>query len=182
MTLDDSACIRSARRSPRFSTGPGSLLVFRLITGLGVGGEWAVGHALLAESSPQRMRGRASALLQAGEPVGVGLAAVVGLLVAPLIGWRAVFLVSSASALIALRGAPAPARVAPVGPRSTSERLSPVAALRLLARGRPGGVPGQGLRARRLQARHLLDLLHLAAQVPAERDGTSRSAARRCGS
>ncbi|HSD67117.1 MAG TPA: MFS transporter, partial [Vicinamibacteria bacterium] len=48
-----------------FATGPLTLLLFRLVTGLGVGGEWAVGHALLAESSPQRMRGRASALLQA---------------------------------------------------------------------------------------------------------------------
>jgi len=85
-----------------FATGPTSLLLCRLVTGLGVGGEWAVGHALLAEWSPSGMRGRASALLQAGEPVGVGLAAVVGLLGAPLIGWRNVFLLSSASAAIAL--------------------------------------------------------------------------------
>jgi MFS family permease len=83
------------------ASGPWSLLAFRLLTGLGVGGEWAVGHALLAESSPGHMRGRAAAYLQAGEPVGVGLAAVIGLLVTPLIGWRMVFLVSSASALIA---------------------------------------------------------------------------------
>jgi MFS family permease len=83
------------------SVGPLTLLAFRLLTGLGVGGEWAVGHALLAESTPTRMRGRASAFLQAGEPVGVGLAAVTGLLVSPWIGWRAVFLVSSASAALA---------------------------------------------------------------------------------
>ena len=85
-----------------FAVGPTSLLFCRLVTGLGVGGEWAVGHALLAEWSPSGMRGRASALLQAGEPVGVGLAAVVGLLGAPLLGWRNVFLLSSASAGIAL--------------------------------------------------------------------------------
>ncbi|MCK7488902.1 MAG: MFS transporter [Anaerotruncus sp.] len=84
-----------------FATGFWSVLGFRLLTGLGVGGEWAVGHALLAESTPQAMRGRASALLQAGEPMGVGLAAVMGFLVAPVIGWRLVFFVSSASALIA---------------------------------------------------------------------------------
>jgi len=84
-----------------FSSGPWSLLAFRLLTGLGVGGEWAVGHALLAESSPGHMRGRAAAYLQAGEPVGVGLAAIVGLLLTPLVGWRMVFLISSASALIA---------------------------------------------------------------------------------
>ncbi len=84
-----------------FATGFWSILGFRLLTGLGVGGEWAVGHALLAESTPKHMRGRASALLQAGEPMGVGLAAIMGFLVAPVIGWRAVFFVSAASALIA---------------------------------------------------------------------------------
>jgi MFS family permease len=85
-----------------FATGPVTLLACRVITGLGVGGEWAVGHALVAESVPPRMRGRAAALLQAGEPIGVGLAAVVGLLATPFLGWRAVFLVSSLSAGIAL--------------------------------------------------------------------------------
>lgn len=85
-----------------FATGPATLVLFRLITGLGVGGEWAVGHALLAESSPARMRGRASALLQAGEPVGVALAALTGFLLAPILGWRAVFLLSSCSALVAV--------------------------------------------------------------------------------
>ena len=64
---------------------------------------------------PPRMRGRASAMLQAGEPMGVGLAALVGFLLAPIIGWRAVFLVSSASALMALDRPPAPARVEAVG-------------------------------------------------------------------
>ena len=51
-----------------FSTGPVTLLIFRLLTGLGVGGEWAVGHALVQEASPSHMRGRAAAFLQAGEP------------------------------------------------------------------------------------------------------------------
>jgi MFS family permease len=115
-----------------FANGPGTLLLFRFLTGLGVGGEWAVGHALLAESVPLRMRGRAAALLQAGEPVGVGLAAVVGLLVTPLLGWRAVFLLSSLSAVIALL-------VRKQLPESSlwekhEEKLSPAAALGLLGR------------------------------------------------
>jgi MFS family permease len=115
------------------ATGPVSLLVFRLVTGLGVGGEWAVGHALLAESVPPRMRGRAAALLQAGEPIGVGLAAVLGLLVAPLVGWRAVFLGSSASALLAIlvrRHLPESS----LWDRQQEEKLSPVAAVKLLSR------------------------------------------------
>ncbi len=95
-------CLYSAGTAlTALSTGSQTLLAFRLLTGLGVGGEWAVGHALLAESTPQRMRGRASALLQAGEPLGVGLAAVMGFLIAPIIGWRAVFLVSATSAAVA---------------------------------------------------------------------------------
>jgi MFS family permease len=126
-------CLYSAGTAlTAFATGPLTLLLFRLVTGLGVGGEWAVGHALLAESSPARMRGRASAFLQAGEPVGVALAAVMGLLGAPLIGWRGVFLISSASAAVAIvvrRHLPE----SPLWERQREEHLSPRAALRRLA-------------------------------------------------
>jgi MFS family permease len=126
-----------------FSSGPWSLLGFRLLTGLGVGGEWAVGHALLAESSPGHMRGRAAAYLQAGEPVGVALAAIVGLLVTPLIGWRLVFLVSSASALIAFVAR----RHLPESTLWDTQKhpaLGPVAALRLLARQHLVGAMAKG--------------------------------------
>jgi MFS family permease len=77
-------------------------LIGRGIVGLGVGGEWAVGHSMIAEAVADRMRGRASAALQAGEPVGVALAAVVGYLVMPAIGWRWVLIASSATAFLAL--------------------------------------------------------------------------------
>ncbi len=126
-----------------FSTGPLTLLLFRLVTGLGVGGEWAVGHALLAESSPARMRGRASALLQAGEPVGVALAATFGLLGAPLVGWRGVFLISSASAGVAIlvrRHLPE----SPLWNRQHEAHLSPAAALRRLAHAGLLGTLGKG--------------------------------------
>jgi MFS family permease len=115
------------------STGMWSLLCFRFLTGLGVGGEWAVGHALLAESTPARMRGRAAGLLQSGEPMGVGLAAVMGLLVTPLIGWRMVFLVSSATAVLAFiarRHLPESA----LWLTQREKRLSPVAAFVELGR------------------------------------------------
>jgi MFS family permease len=114
------------------STGPWSLLIFRLLTGLGVGGEWAVGHALVQEASPGHMRGRAAAFLQAGEPFGVGLAAVMGLLVTPLIGWRWVFALSSATALIAVVAR----RYLPeseLWQRQKEDRLSPAATLRWIS-------------------------------------------------
>ena len=82
------------------SPGVGWLLVFRAITGLGVGGEWATGHSLVAEAFPPRLRGRFGALMQTGAPLGVALAAIVGSFVAPVIGWRATFIVSALPALM----------------------------------------------------------------------------------
>jgi len=76
------------------------LLAARIVTGIGVGGEWAIGHALLGESVPPHLRGRFGALLQTGAPVGVGLAAIVGSFVAPTIGWRWTFVLSGAPALL----------------------------------------------------------------------------------
>src|SRR5207237_42244 len=66
-----------------------TLLAARVVTGLGVGGEWAIGHALLGETVPPRLRGRFGALLQTGAPAGVGLAAIGGSFVGPHVGWRA---------------------------------------------------------------------------------------------
>jgi putative MFS transporter len=74
----------------------------RALVGLGVGGEWAAGHGLLAEAVESNFRGRASALLQAGEPLGVALAAFAGFVLVPHFGWRAVMIGSSVTALLAL--------------------------------------------------------------------------------
>ncbi len=77
-------------------------LIGRTIVGLGVGGEWAIGHAMVAEAMERHARGRGSALLQSGEPVGVAIAALVGYLLVPHVGWRAVMIGSSATALLAV--------------------------------------------------------------------------------
>jgi MFS family permease len=82
-----------------------SLAAFRAITGFGVGGEWATGHALMAEIFPKEKRGLASALLQAGEPVGVALAVLAGFWLAPALGphgWRWVFGISALPAFLVL--------------------------------------------------------------------------------
>jgi len=79
-----------------------AFLAGRAIVGLGVGGEWAIGHAMVAEAIGAHARGRGSALLQSGEPVGVALAAFVGYVVMPIVGWRWVLIGSSATALLAL--------------------------------------------------------------------------------
>ncbi|HVY49412.1 MAG TPA: MFS transporter, partial [Minicystis sp.] len=76
-------------------------LLGRALVGLGVGGEWAIGHGMVAEAVRATHRGRAAALLQAGEPTGVALAALVGTFAVPAFGWRAVMVAGSVTALLA---------------------------------------------------------------------------------
>jgi MFS family permease len=71
------------------------LLVGRALTGLGVGGTWGAGQALMGETFPPALRGRYGAVAQTGAPVGLGLAAAVGSFLAPAVGWRVVFLLSA---------------------------------------------------------------------------------------
>lgn len=85
-----------------FVVTPWQFFVARFITGLGLGGEWAVGHALIAESVPASSRARWSAFLQSGEPVGVAIAAIMGFAIAPLIGWRNVLRLSALTGFLAL--------------------------------------------------------------------------------
>jgi MFS family permease len=77
-----------------------TLVVFRVITGLGVGGEWATGQTYVGETFPANVRGRYGAFMQTGAPIGVALASVVGGFVAPAIGWRAAFFISFVPAIL----------------------------------------------------------------------------------
>jgi MFS family permease len=85
-----------------FAPGALGLIVGRALVGLGVGGTWGGGQAMLGETFPPALRGRYGAVAQSGAPVGLGCAAIMGSFVAPSIGWRAVFLLSVAPALILL--------------------------------------------------------------------------------
>ncbi|HVT17421.1 MAG TPA: MFS transporter [Thermoanaerobaculia bacterium] len=75
------------------------LLAARSLVGLGVGGTWGAGQAMLGETVPPALRGRYGAIAQTGAPVGLGLAAIAGSFLVPAFGWRGVFLVSAAPAL-----------------------------------------------------------------------------------
>jgi MFS family permease len=76
------------------------LLIYRSFTGLGIGGEWAAGQSLIAETVPAERRGRYLAYVQTGSPLGVLMAALAGGYLEPAIGWRAVFLLSAVPAFI----------------------------------------------------------------------------------
>jgi MFS family permease len=77
----------------------GEFALWRFLTGLGVGGEFAVGVALVAEALPDRPRPYAIGLLQALSAVGNSTAAVIALIGT---NWRTMFLIGTAPALLSL--------------------------------------------------------------------------------
>lgn len=85
-----------------FAPNYATFLVLRALYGIGMGGEWGVGASLAMESAPPRWRGVLSGILQSGYSVGYLLAAVCARVVLPLWGWRAMFWVGGAPALLAL--------------------------------------------------------------------------------
>jgi benzoate transport len=84
-----------------FARGFWDLLAFRTIAGLGLGGEFGIGMALAAEAWPASQRARVSSYVALGWQSGVLLASLATPLLMPLIGWRGMFLVGVAPALVA---------------------------------------------------------------------------------
>ena len=77
-----------------FADGTAWLVVCRIVTGLGVGGEWATGQTYIGETFPAHARGRYGAMMQTGAPLGIVMASLVGGFLAPVAGWRMCFFVS----------------------------------------------------------------------------------------
>jgi MFS family permease len=78
------------------------LAVFRVFLGLGMGGEWASGAALVSETWPSEHRGKALGLMQSAWAIGYALAAIVTAVVMPIGGWRSVFFVGVLPAFVVL--------------------------------------------------------------------------------
>lgn len=94
-----------------FSHSIPQLAIFRFLLGLGMGGEWTAGAALIAETWRAEHRGRALGLMQSAYAIGEAMAAIVVLVVLPHFGWRAVFFVGVLPALLVFwiyRGVPEP--------------------------------------------------------------------------
>jgi MFS family permease len=77
------------------------LLIFRFLAALGIGGEWAVGAALLSETWPRRWRPWLAAVLQSGVNVGIMFASLAVLVLSDFPP-RTVFLVGILPALLTL--------------------------------------------------------------------------------
>lgn len=92
------------------------VLALRVLFGFAMGAEWTAGATMAMENWPQRSRGLASGVLQGSWAVGYFAAALVSRWVVPLWGWRGLFAVAAASALLVIplrvfvREAPPPAR------------------------------------------------------------------------
>jgi MFS family permease len=85
------------------------LVLFRIVAALGIGGEWAVGASLVAETVPEHRRVEAATLVYTSSPVGIILASTVNYQIAgvwlsdsPATSWRYVFLCGLAPVLVAL--------------------------------------------------------------------------------
>ncbi len=76
-----------------FAQGYWDLVAYRTIAGLGLGGEFGIGMALVAEAWPAAQRARASSYVGLGWQAGVLAAALLTPALLPLIGWRGMFLV-----------------------------------------------------------------------------------------
>ena len=77
------------------------LVLWRSLVGIGLGGEWAAGSVLVAESWPAEHRGKAVGLMQSGWAIGYILAALMASAILPTHGWRVLFAIGVAPALFA---------------------------------------------------------------------------------
>lgn len=93
-----------ATAAAAFAPGPLSFVAARVVAGLGVGGEWAIGFALLNEvwGPSTHRRGALGGLTHGFFGVGFVLAALIATLAAPVYGWRGAFLIAAFPALLVL--------------------------------------------------------------------------------
>ena len=76
------------------------LVLWRALVGIGLGGEWSAGSVLVAETWPARHRGKAIGLMQSGWAIGYAAAALLAAAILPAYGWRVLFALGIAPALL----------------------------------------------------------------------------------
>jgi MFS family permease len=85
-----------------FAQSVWQLGVFRFLLGLGMGGEWTSGAAIVSETWPDRHRAKAVALMQSSWAIGYAVAALVTAALITTIGWRGMFFIGLLPALVTL--------------------------------------------------------------------------------
>ena len=76
------------------------LAVFRLLAGVGIGGEWSMGGTFVAEEWPEDRRKMGAGLMHTGYYFGFFLAAIANYFVGNHYGWRAMFVLGGTPALL----------------------------------------------------------------------------------
>lgn len=76
------------------------LAAFRLLAGVGIGGEWTLGGILVAEAWPESRRKQGAGWMHTGYYFGTFLAAALNYTLGAAYGWRAMFAVGGAPALL----------------------------------------------------------------------------------
>ena len=82
------------------ATSVWQLAAFRLLAGVGIGGEWSMGGTLVAEELPEERRKMAAGLMHTGYYFGIFLAAIANYIIGARYGWRAMFAVGGTPALL----------------------------------------------------------------------------------
>jgi len=83
------------------STALWQLAAWRIVVGLGMGGEWSCGSVLVAETWPAQHRGKAMGIMQSGWAIGALFAAAISSVVLERFGWRVLFLIGALPAVAA---------------------------------------------------------------------------------
>lgn len=76
------------------------LAAFRLLAGLGIGGEWTLGGILVAEVLPEEHRKKGAGLMHTGYYFGIFLAAILNYWIGARYGWRVMFALGGTPALL----------------------------------------------------------------------------------
>ena len=84
------------------ATNATELAIYRTLLGLGMGGTWASGALLVAETWPDKHRGKASGFMQGGWAIGYMLAALLAGIILPLYGWRVLFFIGVIPSILML--------------------------------------------------------------------------------
>ena len=74
--------------------------IFRLLAGVGIGGEWAMGGTFVAEEWPEDRRKMGAAYMHTGYYFGFFLAALANHFVGESYGWRPMFMIGGAPAIL----------------------------------------------------------------------------------
>ena len=82
------------------ATGVWTLAAFRLLAGIGIGGEWSMGGTFVAEEWPEDRRKMAAGAMHTGYYVGFFLAAIANYTIGARWGWRAMFALGGTPALL----------------------------------------------------------------------------------